>query len=139
MVARLVAYESWDDTSETEAPRSSVSAIGLIAVLSPMPVCAIASASMRSFFAVPGNISRAFFIAFPGRYPTSTPFARHLRTTSEPMLFFWSTMTRAPSPASSSSASTSSWRLSSLRLILMEPSGSSPTAQWNDFPTSIPR
>jgi hypothetical protein len=41
MVARLVAYESWDDTSETEAPRSSVSAIGLIAVLIPMPVYAV--------------------------------------------------------------------------------------------------
>jgi hypothetical protein len=66
--------------------------IGLIAVLLPMPVWAITSASVRSFFAVPGNISRAYFIAFPGRYPTSIPLARHLRTISEPMLFFWSTI-----------------------------------------------
>ena len=50
-----MAYASCKDTSDTQAPSSSVSAIGLIAVLLPMPVCAITSASVRSFLAVPGK------------------------------------------------------------------------------------
>jgi hypothetical protein len=62
-----------------------------MAVLIPIPACAIASASVRSLFAVP-NISQACFMAFPGRYPTSILFAHHLYTISEPMLFFWSTI-----------------------------------------------
>ena len=52
----------------------------------------MASVSVRSFFVVPGNISRAYFMAFPGRYLTSILFAHHLYTISEPMLFFWSTI-----------------------------------------------
>jgi len=87
-----VAYESCKDSSETQALRSSVSAMGLMAVLIPIPACAMASVSVRSLLAVPGNISRAYFIAFPGRYPTSILFAWHLYTISEPMLFFWSTI-----------------------------------------------
>ncbi len=87
-----MAYASRKDSSETQAPRSSVSAMGLMAVLPPMPICAMASASVRSFLAVPGNISQAYFMAFPGRYPTSILFAYHLYTISEPMLFFWSTI-----------------------------------------------
>jgi len=87
-----VAYESRKDSSETQAPSSSVSAMGLMAVLPPMPICAMASVSVRSFLAVPGNISQAYFIAFPGRYLASILFAHHLYTISEPMLFFWSTI-----------------------------------------------
>ena len=87
-----MAYKSCKDTSETQALRSSVSAMGLMAVLIPIPICAMASVSVRSFFAVPGNISRAYFMAFPGRYLTSILFAHHLYTISEPMLFFWSTI-----------------------------------------------
>ena len=105
----------------------------------PIAVRAITSASMRSVLAVPGNRSRACFMALPGKYPTSTPAARHLRTTSEPMLFFWSTTTSAPAPASATSASTSACRLGSGRSITTSPDAVSPTAQWNDLPTSIPR
>ena len=87
-----MAYESCKDSSETQVLRSSVSAIGLMAVLIPIPACAMASVSVRSFFVVPGKHLRAYFIAFPGRYLTSILFAHHLYTISEPMLFFWSTI-----------------------------------------------
>lgn len=139
MAARLVAYASCEDTGEREAPRPSVSAIGRMARLRLIPACAMASASIRSFFAVTGSMPRAASIDLPGRYPTSVPLARHLRTTSEPMLFFWSTTASAPLPASSSRASTSCCRFSTRLLIRISPSGSSPTAQWKDLPASTPR
>jgi hypothetical protein len=50
-----VAYKSCDDTSEAQVPRSSVSAMGLMAVLIPIPACAMRSVSVRSFFVVPGK------------------------------------------------------------------------------------
>ena len=139
MVARLVAYAGCEESSDMDAPRSSVSAMGSTARLRLLPAWAMASASIRSFLAVPGSISLALFIDFPGRYPTSIPFARHLRTTREPMLFFWSTTTRAASPASPGSAPASSRRSSTRRLIRISPSWPSPTAQRKDFPTSTPR
>ena len=69
-----MAYESCKDSSEAQVLSSSVSAIGLMAVLIPIPACAMASASVRSFFTVPGNISRAYFIAFPGKVSNIDPF-----------------------------------------------------------------
>lgn len=139
IVARLVAQASWEDGSDTEAPRSSDSAMGGTTRRMPRAVRAIASAPVRSVFAVPGNMSRACPVVLPGTWPTSTPLARQRLTTSEPTLFFWSTTTSAPSPASSSRASTSETRLSTLRPAAILPEGSSPIAQWNDLPTSMPR
>jgi hypothetical protein len=69
-----VAYKSCKDSSETQVLRSSVSAIGLMAVLIPIPTCAMRSVSARSLLAVPGNISRAYFIAFPGKVSNIDPF-----------------------------------------------------------------
>ena len=59
-----------------DAPRSSVSAMGSTARLRLIAAWAMTSASIRSFLAVPGSISLAPFIDFPGRYPASIPFAR---------------------------------------------------------------
>ena len=87
-----MAYESCKDTSEAQVLRSSVSAMGLMAVLIPIPACAMASASVRSFLAVPGKHLPGVLHRLPGRYLTSILFAHHLYTISKPMLFFWSTI-----------------------------------------------
>ena len=64
-VAHLVAYPGCDDISDSDAPRSSESAIGSTTRLMPMAVRAMTSASMRSVLAVPGHMSRAFFMVSP--------------------------------------------------------------------------
>lgn len=61
---------------------------------------------MRSVLVVAVHMSRAFFMASPALWPTSSPFALRILTTSEPMLSFWSTTTSASLPAFASKAST---------------------------------
>lgn len=67
MVARLVAYASCEESRDMDAPRSSVSATGSTAHLRLIAAWAMTSAPVRLLLAVPGSISLAPFIDFPGR------------------------------------------------------------------------
>lgn len=68
--ARVLADDAnsrCDDRIRSEAVPSGSSGAGLRARGTPSAVRAITSASMASVFAMPGNIPRACFSAYPGR------------------------------------------------------------------------
>lgn len=127
LVFDRIAKSRCDASILSEAAAGASSATSRSVQGMPAAVRAITSASIASVLAVTGNMSRAFFIAIPGRYETGLPLARALATTSAPMLRFWSTTTLAAGPASASARSMSAGLLATSRLNSSSPAA--PTAQ----------